>query len=105
MKNLIIFIPSIEGGGVEKNLILLSNYLSSKIENISVVTANNDIKNLFSKKVKIICHKTNFWNNKNRFIKTLVSILFLFKIKKKKFNNFFAPIKYCCNFNFKVFWI
>ena len=83
MKNLIIFIPSIEGGGVEKNLILLSNYLSSKIENISVVTANNDIKNLFSKKVKIICPKTNFWNNKNRFIKTLVSILFLFKIKKK----------------------
>ena len=60
MKNLIIFIPSIEGGGVEKNLILLSNYLSSKIENISVVTANNDIKNLFSKKVKIICPKINW---------------------------------------------
>jgi len=62
VKNLVIFIPSVEGGGVEKNLVLLTNYLSSKIKNISIVTANNDIKNLFSKKVKIICPKTNFWN-------------------------------------------
>jgi len=29
-KKLIIFIPSIEGGGVEKNLFIISNYLKDK---------------------------------------------------------------------------
>ena len=37
-KDLIIFMPSIEGGGVEKNLFIISNYLSSKIKNISIIT-------------------------------------------------------------------
>ena len=31
-KKLIIFIPSIEYGGVEKNLFIISNYLSKKIK-------------------------------------------------------------------------
>ena len=30
-KRLIIFIPSIEGGGVEKNLFLISDYLTKKL--------------------------------------------------------------------------
>ena len=30
-KRLIIFIPSIEDGGVEKNLFIISNYLKKKI--------------------------------------------------------------------------
>ena len=30
-KKLIIFIPSIEGGGVEKNLFIISNYLKKKL--------------------------------------------------------------------------
>ena len=29
--NIVIFMPSIEGGGVEKNLFLITNYLRSKI--------------------------------------------------------------------------
>ena len=29
-KRLILFMPSIDGGGVEKNLIIISNYLSKK---------------------------------------------------------------------------
>ena len=42
---LVIFIPSIEDGGVEKNLYLISNYLSKKIQNISLITASkNKIK-------------------------------------------------------------
>lgn len=44
---LVIFIPSIEDGGVEKNLYLISNYLSKKIKNISLITADiNKKKNL-----------------------------------------------------------
>ena len=30
-KKLIIFMPSIDGGGVEKNLFIISNFLSNKI--------------------------------------------------------------------------
>ena len=33
-KKLILFMPSIDGGGVEKNLILVANYLAKKIDNI-----------------------------------------------------------------------
>ena len=35
-KKLIIFMPSIEDGGVEKNLFLISNYLSHKINSITL---------------------------------------------------------------------
>ena len=41
-KNLIIFIPSIEDGGVEKNLFIVANYLSKKIDNIEIITCNNN---------------------------------------------------------------
>ena len=33
MKKLLIFNPSIEGGGVEKNLELIANHLSEKFKN------------------------------------------------------------------------
>ena len=46
-KRLIIFIPSIEGGGVEKNLFLISDYLTKKIDNISVITISKRFKNHF----------------------------------------------------------
>ena len=37
---LIIFQPSIEGGGVEKNLFLIANYLSKKIKKISLISVD-----------------------------------------------------------------
>ena len=36
-QDLIIFMPSIEGGGVEKNLFLISNYLSLKFKKLSLL--------------------------------------------------------------------
>ena len=36
-KRLIIFMPSIEGGGVEKNLFIISNFLTKKINDISLI--------------------------------------------------------------------
>ena len=41
---LIIFIPSIEDGGVEKNIYLISNYLSKKIKKISLITTSKNKK-------------------------------------------------------------
>ena len=40
-KKLIIFMPSMEGGGVEKNTILITNYLAKYINDIEFITFDN----------------------------------------------------------------
>jgi glycosyltransferase involved in cell wall biosynthesis len=77
-KKLIIFIPSIEDGGVEKNLFIISNYLSSKINNIELITCNNNYKNKFSSKINIISPNNSFFWNKKRLIKYLICLAILF---------------------------
>ena len=37
-KKLVVFIPSIEDGGVEKNLFLILNYISKRIGLIDLIT-------------------------------------------------------------------
>ena len=49
-KKIIIFMPAIEGGGVEKNLFLISNYLSKKFKNLSVISTSYKFKKRFKKK-------------------------------------------------------
>ena len=77
-KKLIIFSPSIEGGGVEKNLFIISNFLKDKIDNISIITISNKFKNRFSKKIKFISLKANFWNSVGRRKKFFLSLFLLF---------------------------
>ena len=48
-KKLIIFIPSIEEGGVEKNLFIIANYLAQKKLNIEVITCNFNKSKYFFK--------------------------------------------------------
>ena len=74
MKKLAIYIPSIESGGVEKNLFYISNYLAKKNIVVYIVTANKNKKNFFNNKVKIICPKSSRWNNSSRIIKTLICL-------------------------------
>ena len=71
--------PSIEDGGVEKNLFTVANYLNKKIKNIEIITCNNDFKKKFNKKIKFIGTKNKFWNNCNKKIKYIVCLLILFK--------------------------
>ena len=73
-KKLIIFIPSIEGGGVEKNLFIISNYLKRKIKSISVITLSNKFKNRFLGKINFISPKANFWNSIGRGKKLFVGL-------------------------------
>ncbi len=77
-KKLIIFIPSIEGGGVEKNLFIISNYLKDKINNISVISISNKYKNKFNNKIKFISPKADFWNSIGRRKKFFVGLFLLF---------------------------
>ncbi len=76
-KKIIFYIPSIEGGGVEKNLYLLIKYLPKKIGKIHIITANKKKSN--SKKINFICPNSNYWNKKNRTFKNIICIYLLIK--------------------------
>ena len=78
-KKLIIFIPHIRGGGVEKNFFIISNYLAKKVKDISVITVNKEYKNKLDKNIKIISPKTSKWKNSWIYIKYIISIFFLIK--------------------------
>ena len=77
--------PSIESGGVEKNLFLITNYLVNKFRNITIITASQNISK-FDKKIKIIKPKKNNYFLKFRYVKIIISIFFLITelLKKKK---------------------
>ena len=73
-KSLLIFIPSIENGGVEKNLYLIANYLAKTNLSVKILTAFEDKKKLFDKKIRIISLKRKNIIIKSRLIKTLITI-------------------------------
>ena len=86
-KKLIIFMPSIEMGGVEKNLFIISNYLSLKFKETALITSSSSTKK-FGKKVKIISF--DLFNNifKLRSLKILISCILLIKeITKNQFQD------------------
>ena len=78
-KKLIIFMPSIEGGGVEKNLFIVSNYLSKKISEVSLISASKKYKKKFSKSVVFISPMSSKWDSKSRRTKYLICLLLLFR--------------------------
>ena len=84
-KDLIIFMPSIEGGGVEKNLFIISDYLSKNLKNISIITLSKSYKKKFNKKIKFITLKNNLWDKLGRRKKFIISLFILLKeiIKRK----------------------
>ena len=76
-KKLIVFMPSIEGGGVEKNLFIVTNHLAKKIGEISLITISKKYKNKFNKLVKIKTLSSSFWDTMPRRIKYFLSIYLL----------------------------
>ena len=84
---LVIFIPSIEGGGVEKNLYIITNYLSNKLKNeVYIITADKKNTDFFGKNVKIVTSKFQIPETNSRLIKYFISLilLLLFFFKNKK---------------------
>jgi glycosyltransferase involved in cell wall biosynthesis len=79
-KKLLVFIPSIEDGGVEKNLFIILNYLAIKIKNVHLVTFDNSKKSYFNNKIKIINPIFNFQFLKGRYPKYILCLLLLIKI-------------------------
>ena len=87
IKSLLIFIPSIENGGVEKNLQIIANFLAKKKINIVILTAFRNKNFKFSKNIKFINLDYKYSRYfKKRFFKLLICIyLFILKINFKDF--------------------
>ena len=71
--------PSIEGGGVEKNLFIVANYLTKKISKISLISASKKYKNRFLRSIEFISPKSNKWDFKSRRTKYIICLILLFK--------------------------
>jgi len=101
--------PSLEGGGVEKNLFLIANFFINKIDKISVITVSKKYKNKFNKKILLITPKYFFWDNFGRLVKYIICLYFLFfeYLKNKNIivfcfqGNVFCTI-FCKIFNIKI---
>jgi glycosyltransferase involved in cell wall biosynthesis len=78
-KKLIIFMPSIEGGGVEKNLFLVSNYLGKRIGNVSLITVSRKYKKKFHNSIEFISLMSNYWDKLGRRAKYFLSIFLLIR--------------------------
>lgn len=85
-RELILFMPFIGGGGVEKNLFIIGNYLSNKIKKIKICTLSNNQKKKFNKNIQFISPKKNIPSNTNIRIQYLISLFLLFKYLKKNRN-------------------
>ena len=77
-KNIVFFIPSIEGGGVEKNFFLLVKYLSKEYHKIFVISADRKFPQ-YSKGIVQINPSFKFSSKNKRFFKTLFCLYLLIK--------------------------
>ena len=76
-KKLLIFIPHIGGGGVEKNFFIITNFLARKLKDVTVITVNKEFKNKLNKKIKIISPKSTKWQNSSIYVKYIISIFYM----------------------------
>ena len=77
--------PSVEGGGVEKNFFIISNYLATKLDKVILITAENNLSKKI-KNIEIVYPRSNFWRKKARFRKYIICVFLLIKILLKNRN-------------------
>ncbi len=85
-KKIIIFMPSIEGGGVERNLFEICNFLSKKFQKVRIITVSRQYKKKFTKNISFVGPKRKNFLNFSRFIKYIICSFYLcieLLIKKK----------------------
>jgi len=83
-KSLLIYIPSIEDGGVEKFLYIIKNYFIKKKINVIILTALKCKKKYFDKKCKIISLRKDNGFLKSRFFSNLIAAFLFFKYCRNK---------------------
>jgi glycosyltransferase involved in cell wall biosynthesis len=79
LKKILIFIPSIEDGGVEKNLYIIANYLYKNLKYLEIITTSYNKRSYFNSKINFIGPKWKFLLNKGRYLKYFISLIYLIK--------------------------
>jgi glycosyltransferase involved in cell wall biosynthesis len=84
---LIFFMPSMEGGGVEKNLILIANYISKFKQNVFLITFDNGFNKYFNKNISILNVRKKDKKKFSKYYKYFFCLIILLKeyIKNKHF--------------------
>ena len=78
-KKILIFMPSMEVGGVEKNLFLVSNFLRKKFSKVSLITISKSYKKKFHKSIKFISLSSDIWDKYGKKFKYFLSLILLIK--------------------------
>ena len=79
-KKIIFFMPSIEGGGVEKNLFIIANHVIKKTNQVSVITFDKKFKSFFDKRIEFLTAKNLETNKKySKYYKYYKCIILLIK--------------------------
>ena len=71
--------PTINGGGVEKNFFLITNYLSTKFKDISVISLSKTHRNKLNPKIKFITFEGPLPISIGRRLKFVISLFLLLK--------------------------
>ena len=85
-KNLIFFMPHMVGGGVEKNLYIVSNYCAKKIRNVYLISSTKNFNKNF-KNVRIINPKLKSFDFLSPKINYFICLFVLFKLLIKNKNS------------------
>ena len=78
-KKVILFMPSMDGGGVEKNLIIVANYLVNKNLNVILITYDTKFNSRFNNKIKILNVTKNKKEKHSKYFKYYKCLLILIK--------------------------
>lgn len=79
MKNIVIFIPSIESGGVEKNLFYILNHIQYKFNRVFLVSADQFKNKKITKNIKLLSPSSKYFSDKSRVIKSLICLYIIIK--------------------------
>ena len=79
MKNIVIFIPSIESGGVEKNLFYILNHIQYKFDRVFLVSADQFKNKKITKNIKLLSPSSKYFSDKSRVIKSLICLYIIIK--------------------------
>ena len=78
-KKIIMFMPSIERGGVEKNFFIISNFLQKKFNDLTIITSDVSKLKKGNKNIKIIDSPVFFQNIKSRYVKYFICLMTLIR--------------------------
>ena len=76
---IILFMPHIGIGGVEKNFFLVSNFLAKNRKDVVVITISKNSKKILSKNINFVTLNFNFWQKLGKRLKYILALVLLLK--------------------------